>query len=886
MSPAAARTGVVVAKRQVTEPNPAAAGSGRLVPDLRRLAEERLTAGLQTPPRERRGPAWPDGMRHELGVHQIELEIQNEQLRVAQVALESSRDRFAGLYEQAPVGYLTLQPSGVVLEANRQAHLITGLGPRALVGQHLADLIAFEDRPRYQQCIGALARGEGPQSIELKLEVPHARRLWVALHLARLSTKDESHWLAALVDINERMAMQQGLSQLAAIVSSSDDAIIGRDPNGLVTSWNDAAARLFGRPAAAVLGKRMTPIVPDQHGNEDAVALRRLIDGETINHRETERFTIAGVPVPVPVSVSVSPVRDAKGGLVGSALIVRDIRERVRADRALRHRLRQLDVLSQAGQALILGEPDAALRGALFDNLAQAMGADLHFGHTLDAAAATLVVQSGGGLSDAQRAELAALSASDSQWATVAEQCAPLKLSHLQGSTQPAAAWLRAQGVRCYAGFPLAVQGRLYGVASFASRVLEEFQESDLQVAGVVCDQVAAMLDRARLLDELQVNERALKRADRAKDDFIATLAHELRNPLAPIRNAVGILRHGERVAPQQIAWCRDIIERQVAQMTRLLEDLLDVSRVTRNKIVLRRERLELMRAVEQALETTRPQIEDRQQRLLLELPDSPIVMFGDLPRLTQVFANLLDNAAKYTDPGGEITLSVSARGSTARVGVRDSGIGIESRHIGRVFDMFAQFAPALDRAGGGLGIGLALTRGLVELHGGHIEAYSAGLGQGSEFVVTLPIVPPQPRADGHDALAPGDEEALPSHRLLVVDDNTDAAQTLSTLLAMHGQDVRAAFSGAQALEMVQTWQPEVAVLDIGLPDINGYELCRRLRAQPWEQPPLLIACTGWGQREDIDRAREAGFDFHLVKPVDPDAVLRLVAQARPPPRA
>ena len=228
----------------------------------------------------------------------------------------------------------------------------------------------------------------------------------------------------------------------------------------------------------------------------------------------------------------------------------------------------------------------------------------------------------------------------------------------------------------------------------------------------------------------------------------------------------------------------------------------------------------------------------------------------------------------------------MEASESEAQVRVRDTGIGIgigiEAQHLPHVFDMFAQLAPALERAGGGLGIGLALTRSLVELHGGTIDAYSAGSGRGSEFVVTLPIVATQ-RA-GEDT-APGYDDAaatLPARRLLVVDDNADAAQTLATLLSLHGQEARAAFSAEEALQVVQEWPPDVAVLDIGLPDLNGYELCRRIRTRPWGARPLLIACTGWGQREDIDRALDSGFDFHLVKPVDPNAVLRLLTQHRP----
>ena len=323
--------------------------------------------------------------------------------------------------------------------------------------------------------------------------------------------------------------------------------------------------------------------------------------------------------------------------MIGSSLIARDVSERERSDRALRQRLRQLYVLSQAGQALILGEPvSATARGDLFEQLAAAVGSDLQLNYGVNDASGELVLQSTFGLTSSQVAELTAQAAADTLWGMVAEQHRPLVLNELQTSALPQTLWLRTLGARCFAGFPLLARGRLRGVEVFVSRTRNELREGDLQVIRTVCDQVSAMLERARLLDELHANERSLKRADRTKDDFIATLAHELRNPLAPIRNAVGIMRHADKASPQQLAWCRDIIERQVAQMTRLLEDLLDVSRVTRNEIDLRRERIDLLRAVEQALEASRPLIEARQQRLVLELLPAPLILYGDLARLTQ----------------------------------------------------------------------------------------------------------------------------------------------------------------------------------------------------------------------------------------------------------
>ena len=818
-------------------------------------------------------------LAHELGVHQIELELQNEQLLQTQTALEASLERYRDLYERAPIGYLTLDLAGTISEANHQALMLLGVTAPGVRTRSLAKFIARDDRTRWQRAFARLLGGDGPQTIEVQLERAPTAARWVALQMSLLDEPGRGpQCLLAISNITDRVRMQEHVARLAAIVESSEDAIISRDPNGRVTAWNDAAARLFGRSASEMQGQPMDALVPEARHTEEQELLRQLRAGGKVSQFETERLGARGVAVPL--SISLSPVREADGRIVGSAMIARDITTQRRAELALRQRLRQLDVLSQAGQALILGEESPALRARLFERVAAAVGCEMQMSHSVPESpeGGALVLETAHGVSEAQRAQLAALGSDDTLSGIVAEQGKPLVFNRVQDSELSQARWLKSVGACSYAGFPLIAQGRVRAVVSFVSTSHSELHEGDLQVIQTVCDQVSAMLERARLLEELHANERSLKRADQAKDNFIATLAHELRNPLTPIRNAVGIMRHGELGTPQQLAWCRDIIDRQVVQMTRLLEDLLDVSRVTRNKIELRRERLDLLLAVEQALEATRPLIEGRHQRLVLELPGAPIVLYGDLTRLTQVFSNLLNNAAKYTDVGGEITLSVSANDTTARIGVRDTGIGIEAQHLASVFDMFAQLAPALDRSSGGLGIGLALTRGLVELHDGHVEAYSAGVGHGSEFVVTLPIARAQPVQAGGPGREAGRDE-LPRRRMLVVDDNADAAQTLSTLLTLNGQEARAVFSAQEALAMVKEWPPDVAVLDIGLPDLTGYELARRIRAQPWGQAPLLVACTGWGQRDDIERARAAGFDFHLVKPIDPNAVLGLLTQ-------
>lgn len=371
--------------------------------------------------------------------------------------------------------------------------------------------------------------------------------------------------------------------------------------------------------------------------------------------------------------------------------------------------------------------------------------------------------------------------------------------------------------------------------------------------------------------DELQ--------AMRRKDEFVATLAHELRNPLAPIRNAVQVLSLNEQLDPD-LRTARDIIARQVTQMTRLIDDLLDVSRISLNRLQLRKERVELAKVVAQAVETIGPRAEASELELSIELPDKPVYVEADPIRLAQVFANLLDNACKYTERGGRVVLAVVLEGTEVVVRVRDTGIGIAPDFLPHLFDKFSQAVPALERAQGGLGIGLALVQGLLELHGGVVSAHSEGAGRGSEFIVRLPVARPAPAiVEAPHAVTAA--SYMPKRRILVVDDNRDSTDSLSMLLQLQGHEVTTAYDGLQALDMCERFRPEVVLLDIGMPKLNGYEACRRIRAQPWGQDIVLIAQTGWGQEEDRIRTKAAGFDAHLTKPIDPETLYSLITVPR-----
>jgi len=380
-------------------------------------------------------------------------------------------------------------------------------------------------------------------------------------------------------------------------------------------------------------------------------------------------------------------------------------------------------------------------------------------------------------------------------------------------------------------------------------------------------------------ISRLKNTERALLDADRRKDEFLATLAHELRNPLAPIRNAVRIL-DSNAADEFQRKWGREVIARQVQRMSLLLDDLLDVSRITRGMLELRKDYVDLKSVVNVAVETARPLLDAKQHRLTVNLPGENIRLEADPLRLSQVIGNLLTNAAKYTDPGGRIELDASVANAELTIAIRDSGIGLSEEAMPGLFTMFSQVNSAIDRAEGGLGIGLALVKGLVALHGGRVEVRSEGLGRGSEFIVHLPhhvLAPAVASAETPDH-GKADAGAARRGRLLVVDDNRDAAESLGMVLRFMGYEVFTAFSGPEALETGARERPRAAIIDIGMPGMSGYEVARRMRHEAWGRNSVLIALTGWGQEQDKQAARAAGFDDHLTKPVDPTGIERLLA--------
>ena len=800
-------------------------------------------------------------------------------------------------------------------------------------------------------------------------------------------------------------AARLSLAHMAAIVESSDDAIIGKTLDGTIRSWNAAAKHMFGYTPDEAIGRPITLIIPPELLDEERRILTAIRRGERIEHYETTR--IAKDRRRIEISLTVSPVRDPSGAIIGASTIARDITDRKRAEKLLREahvdlqsRVAELARFNAAavdreGRILALKRQVNALRARLgeaaeysfdsagIENRAPALAYDWEpapaeaarpvdgvaplesiliterlqerasrpadheaENHTLTAlvqaladtpdtilqvlAERTLALLGVGsaGLSlltkDGQRfwwpaiagelsAQLGGGTPRDfGPCGDVLDADTPLLFTHWErrypylAAVAPLAEegllvpfhldgkavgtlWAISHDPR--RGFDREDLRLLQGLARFTSAAYQT-----VNMLGAIGERKAALslledavharaqteesLARLRQSEEqLRESEEALRDANQRKDEFLALLAHELRNPLAPIRYAVAANRKSDRT-PEQRKWADEIVERQVAHMSRLLDDLLDVSRITRGTLELKKAPAELTSILSAAIETARPLLDTRHHSLSLEFPREAMRLDADAVRLAQVFSNLLINAAKYTEPRGKIHLSACRDGTEIVTSVRDNGIGIAADTIPRLFTMFTQAEGVRDRTEGGLGVGLALVRGIVALHGGSVCARSEGLGHGSEFVVRLPL-------DEAVAAAPAesveDAKSGAGLSILIADDNRDAADTCAALLELSGHHVETAYSGHQALEIAERLRPHAALLDIGLPDLNGYALAQRIRESSWGQDTLLIAVTGWGQGEDRRRAYEAGFDHHLAKPVAAEAIesaLRMLGTA------
>jgi PAS domain S-box-containing protein len=697
----------------------------------------------------------------------------------------------------------------------------------------------------------------------------------------RAETNEISGVVLIFRDVSEARRAAEADLRLSAIVESSDDAIIGKTLDGVIVSWNKGAERLYGYTAKEIVGKPLSTLIPPDHPDELPEIMERLKRGEHIEHFETKRLRKDGSRVDV--SLTISPVKGTDGRIIGASKIARDITARKQAERTTRF-------LADASAALAeLTDYESTLQkvaSLAVPSFADWCGVDMQ---EADGSLRGLAVAA----TDPAKVQVGRrhpLSSSESygvmkvlrtgqpDWVAEIPDSLPMELARDEEHLRV----LRELRLKSYICVPLKSRTKMLGTLTFVTtESVRIYNIDDLRAAEDLAARAVISIENASLLA-------TLKESDRRKDEFLAMLAHELRNPLAPIRNAVQILRLKGPFLPE-LQWARDVIDRQVQQMTRLVDDLLDVSRITRGKIELRKERIGLATVVKSAVETSRPLIEKQGHELTVVIPPEPIHLEADLARLSQVLSNLLDNAAKYTDRGGRIWLTAERQNDQVLIRVKDTGIGIPPEMLPRIFEMFTQVDPSLERSQSGLGIGLMLVQRLVEMHGGTVEAHSAGPGMGSEFVLSFPVVAEVKERARQEGIGYGQTATIPSKcRILVVDDNEDSADSVAVLLRTMGNEVHAAHDGLEAVGAAAALQPDVVLMDIGLPKLSGFEAARRIREQPGGSDVVLIALTGWGQEEDRRRSKEAGFDYHLTKPIDFSVLQELLASklTHPEPRS
>jgi len=730
-----------------------------------------------------------------------------------------------------------LDTEGRIQSWNRGAELLKGYTADEIIGKHFSIFYPKSAIERgWPQHELETARRLGSFEDEGWRLRKDGTRFWANVVITALFD-DKGHHLGfgkVTRDLTERRNNEERLRQSEErfrilLETVQDYAIFMLDTTGHIASWNAGAERLKGYTPSEIIGRHFSVFYPPEalarnwpaHELEEALRLGRFEDEGWRVRKDGTRFW---------ANVVITALRDREGVHVGFSKITRDLTERRRYEQELRASEERFRLLLEGIQdyMIIMLDPQGIVSS-------WNAGAEAITGY----AASEIIGKSFEIL----------YSAEDIEEGRPANE---LRTALLNRRAEDRGWRVRKDGTRYW-----------------AEAVVTALYDSHGQLRGFA--KVTRDISDKKRMEDLEEQGRHLT-------EFLAMLAHELRNPLAPIRNAVGIMAMAGETSPQ-INWCRDVIERQAMHLTRLVDDLLDVSRITRGKLRLKTAPMDVHDAIESAIEAARPMFDSRRQKLHVDVGRESVVVNGDITRLAQVVMNLLNNAAKYTQEGGEAWLTLRVEGHDAVIRVRDNGMGIAPLMLEHVFDLFAQGERTIDRAEGGLGIGLTLSRRIVALHGGSIEARSGGAGKGSEFEVRLPML----RAGTDLAIerAGGVALADPSRRrsVLVVDDNADAANSVAMLLRMAGHEVHVENDGRSAVESAAHVHPEIVLLDIGLPGMSGYDVARALRAEPGGDEMVIYAMTGYGAQDDRDRTKEAGFDGHLVKPVVPADLVALMEQ-------
>ncbi len=680
--------------------------------------------------------------------------------------------------------------------------------------------------------------------------------------------------------LREVQARERSRSQEVQTILEAAPAIIwmAHDPAAAVITGNPASYDFLRLPRDANASKSAPEGTAPTHFEviadgrplrPEELPVQRAARGEEIHGWEEEvRFSdgtsrwLFGNAV---------PLRDPDGQPKGAVAAFVDVTERIQAEKSLALALRRQEALYNFVERRTRVRSFEDLYGAVLDTIMAAIGCDRASLLLFDEAGVMRFVASRG-----LSREYCAAVEGHSPWSRADTDPVPIRISDIEsaGLEPELTRTIMSEGIRALGFIPIMMPEGLAGKFMIYYDSPHEFQDDEIELGLTIARQLAAALARYRAERDLaraqrQLEERAeqLAELDRRKDAFLATLAHELRGPLAPLRNMLEVAKHSGPVGGD-FSRALETMERQVNQLVRLVDDLLDVSRITQDRLELRPEPVDLARVIHHSAEACAGFFESAGHTLRITLPDQPCHLVADPIRITQVFTNLLHNAAKYTSPGGLIELVATRRESVVSVVVRDNGSGIPLELLPRIFGMFAQGDLPLSRTQGGLGIGLALVKKLVELHGGTVSARSEGPGKGAEFEVSLPLGSRQSPPVAAQVRSGNGQGPARSRRILIVDDNRDSTESLAALLQLASHEAHLAFDGEQALEQARQIRPEIVLLDLGLPKLDGYEVARRIRAEPWGGDIMLIALTGWGQESDRQRSREAGFDRHLVKPV------------------
>lgn len=797
--------------------------------------------------------------------------------------LLESEERFRILADTAPLFIAMADETGNAVYFNKPWLEWTGQPMEKMRGLGWLRTLHPDDAPKFKQAFKSAFDRREPINEQYRFRRADGEYRWMLAVGAPRITPDGrfTGYFGTYTDFHELKQAEENLkkseARKAAIFESSLDAILTIDQEGNIIEWNAGAERIFGYSKDQVIGKDMARlIIPERFRDAHNKGLSRYL--------ATNKGRIMGKLVEMPALKAdgkefLSELNITRISIEGPPQftgVLRDITERKKAEDATFKHSEQVRRLAGIARQLNTAPDVTSIVGVVTEEARDLIGAHQ---------AVTSFTKN---KNWAQAITTVSLSDKYAKWrgynikptgagiySLVCQTNKPLRMTQAEleshgawkgfgnqaGNHPPMRGWLVA---------PLVGRdGRNIGLIQLSDKYEGEFTEDDEWILVQMAQMASVAIENTRLVENL-------RETGRQKDEFLAILAHELRNPLAPLYNMLEAIKRSDN-SSELIQQAHMMMHRQLAHMVRLIDDLLDVSRVSRGKFELRRERVELASVLNQAVESARVMIDSAGHQLNVTLPSKPVFLYADPVRLTQIFGNLLNNACKYTDPGGRIWLSADCRDDEVIVKVRDTGIGIPAEKLESVFDMFTQVDQSLDRLQGGLGIGLTLVRQLVEMHNGEVTAHSAGPGKGAEFVVRLPVRQDKPEP-GPQGSTSTEERKVANRRILVVDDNRDSAQSLALLLEMTGNETHLAHDGLQAVESANGLHPDVILLDIGLPKLNGYEVCRQIRQQPWSKNVLVIAISGWGQEQDKLESEKAGFDHHLVKPVDFTALTNLLA--------